>query len=78
MFPFTFVHTNLLGGLYTVYAESSQARTEWKEKLEEAIELRKVVQESNMAFEVEMLRSTTSCSVPFSKQFDLESRISRV
>ncbi|KAN0135806.1 Pleckstrin homology domain containing protein, partial [Lactarius tabidus] len=65
MFPFTFVHTNLLGGLYTVYAESSQARTEWKEKLEEAIELRKVVQESNMAFEVEMLRSTTSCSVPF-------------
>jgi len=55
----TILHTGRLGGLYTVYAESSQARTEWKEKLEEAIGLRKVVQESNKVFEVETLSSDT-------------------
>ena len=57
--PCTILHTGRLGGLYTVYAESSQARTEWKEKLEEAIGLRKVVQESNRVFEVETLSSDT-------------------
>ncbi|KAN0135316.1 CNH domain containing protein [Lactarius tabidus] len=59
MFPCTILHTSRLGGLFTLCAESSQARTEWKEKLEEAIGLRKVVQESNRAFEVEMLSSDT-------------------
>jgi hypothetical protein len=59
VFPCTILHTGRLGGLYTVYAESSQARTEWKEKLEEAIGLRKVVQESNRVFEVETLSSDT-------------------
>ena len=59
MFPCTILHTGRLGGLYTVYAESSQARTEWKEKLDEAIGLRKVVQESNRVFEVETLSSDT-------------------
>jgi hypothetical protein len=53
------LHTGRLGGLYTVYAESSQARTEWKDKLQEAIGLRKVVQESNKVFEVETLSSDT-------------------
>ncbi|KAN0135929.1 CNH domain containing protein [Lactarius tabidus] len=59
MFPCTILHTGRLGGLYTLYAESSQARTEWMEKLEEAIGLRKVVQESNRVFEVETLCSDT-------------------
>ncbi|KAH9000438.1 Dbl-like domain-containing protein [Lactarius akahatsu] len=59
VYPCTILHTGRLGGLYTVYAESSQARSEWKEKLEEAIGLRKVVQESNRVFEVETLSSDT-------------------
>ena len=59
VFPCTILHTGRLGGLYTVYAESAQARTEWKEKLEEAVGLRKVVQESNRVFEVETLSSDT-------------------
>lgn len=59
VYPCTVLHTGRLGGLYTVYAESSQARSEWKEKLEEAIGLRKVVQESNKVFEVETLSSDT-------------------
>ncbi|KAN0135922.1 CNH domain containing protein [Lactarius tabidus] len=59
VFPCTILHTGRLGGLYTLYAESSQARTEWKEKLKEAIGLRKVVQESNRVFEVETLSSDT-------------------
>jgi len=57
--PCTILHTGRLGGLYTVYAESSQARTEWKDKLQEAVGLRKVVQESNKVFEVETLSSDT-------------------
>ncbi|KAI0292306.1 Dbl-like domain-containing protein [Russula brevipes] len=44
--PCTILHAGRLGGLYTVYADSSQARAEWKDKLQEAIGLRKVVQES--------------------------------
>ena len=57
--PCTILHTGRLGGLYTVYAESAQARSEWKDKLQEAIGLRKVVQESNKVFEVETLSSDT-------------------
>lgn len=59
VYPCTILHTGRLGGLYTVYAESSQARSEWKDKLQEAIGLRKVVQESNKVFEVETLSSDT-------------------
>jgi hypothetical protein len=36
-----------MGGLYTLYTESAQARPEWHQKLQEAMGLRKVVQESN-------------------------------
>ncbi|KAI0272596.1 Dbl-like domain-containing protein [Gloeopeniophorella convolvens] len=59
VYPCTMLHTGRLGGLYTVYAESAQARTEWREKLEEATGLRKVVQESNKVFEVETLSADT-------------------
>ncbi|KAI0270938.1 CNH domain-containing protein [Russula aff. rugulosa BPL654] len=70
VYPCTILHTGRLGGLYTVYAESAQARSKWKDKLQEAIGLRKV-------FEVETLSSDTlvvgprawmgkiNCSVPF-------------
>ena len=76
VYPCTILHTGRLGGRYTVYAESAQARSKWKDKLQEAIGLRKV-------FEVETLSSDTlvvgpqawmgkvNCSVPFSKQFVL-------
>ena len=57
--PCTILHTGRLGGLYTVYAGSAQARSEWKDKLQEAIGLRKVVQESKKVFEVETLSSDT-------------------
>ena len=59
VFPCTVHHNGRLGGLYTVFAESQQARTEWKQKLNEAIGLRKVVQESNKVFEVETLSADT-------------------
>ncbi|KAH9839689.1 Dbl-like domain-containing protein [Rhodofomes roseus] len=59
VYPCTIHHTGRLGGLYTVFAESVQVRNEWKQKLEEAIGLRKVVQESNKVFEVETLSSDT-------------------
>lgn len=59
VYPCTIHHNGRLGGLWTVYAESAQARNEWKQKLEEAIGLRKVVQESNKVFEVETLSADT-------------------
>jgi RHO1 GDP-GTP exchange protein 1/2 len=83
VYPCTILHTGRLGGLYTVYTESAQARSKWKDKLQEAIGLRKVVQESNKVFEVETLSSDAlvvgprawmgkiNCSVPFSKQIVL-------
>ena len=58
-YPCTIHHNGRLGGLYTLFAESYQARLEWKAKLEEALGLRKVVQESNKVFEVETLSVDT-------------------
>lgn len=48
-----------MGGQHILYAESAQARNEWKQKLDEALGLRKVVQESNKVFEVETLSADT-------------------
>ena len=59
VYPCTIHHSCRLGGLYTLYAESSQVRLEWKAKLEEAIGLRKVVQESNKVFDAETLSVDT-------------------
>jgi Pleckstrin homology domain len=47
VFPCTIHHNGRLGGLYTLYAESAQARIEWKNKLEEALALRQAVTENN-------------------------------
>ncbi|KAF8887321.1 CNH domain-containing protein [Infundibulicybe gibba] len=58
-YPITLHHTGRLGGPYILYAETAQARTEWKDKLEHALGLRKIVQESNKVFEVEMLSTDT-------------------
>lgn len=59
VFPCTIHHNGRLGGNYILYAESAQVRSEWKQKLDEAMGLRKVVQESNKVFEVETLSSDT-------------------
>lgn len=59
VFPCTIHHNGRLGGPYILYAESAQVRSEWKQKLEEALGLRKVVQESNKVFEVETLSTDT-------------------
>ncbi|KAJ7282099.1 Dbl domain-containing protein [Mycena rebaudengoi] len=59
VYPWTIHHNGRLGGPYILYSESAQSRTEWKQKLEEAIGIRKVVQESNKVFEVETLSADT-------------------
>ncbi|KAJ7132313.1 Dbl-like domain-containing protein [Mycena epipterygia] len=59
VYPFTIHHNGRLGGAYILFTESAQGRTEWKQKLEEAMGIRKVVQESNRVFEVETLSADT-------------------
>ncbi|KAF8990664.1 Dbl-like domain-containing protein [Cyathus striatus] len=59
VYPLTLHHNGRTGGPYILYAESSQARTDWKSKLEEALGLRRVVQDSNKVFEPETLSSDT-------------------
>ncbi|KAL6309388.1 Dbl-like domain-containing protein [Sparassis latifolia] len=59
VYPCTIHHNGRLGGLYTLFAESMQARNEWKQVLDEAMGLRKVVQESNKVFEIETLSADT-------------------
>lgn len=59
VYPLTLHHNGRAGGPIILYAESAQARVEWKQKIEEALGLRRVVQESNKIFEVESLSSDT-------------------
>lgn len=59
VYPCTIHHNGRVGGLYVLYAETAAIRSEWKSKLEEAIGLRRVVQESNKVFETEVLSSET-------------------
>ncbi|QRV73994.1 Rho1 guanine nucleotide exchange factor 1 [Ceratobasidium sp. AG-Ba] len=47
------------GGISQFFIDSSTARTEWRQKLEEAMEMRKVVQDSNKVFELETLSNET-------------------
>ncbi|KAF9466185.1 CNH domain-containing protein [Collybia nuda] len=63
LYPFRMHHNGRLGGPCVLYADSSKSRAEWKHKLEEALGLRKVVQESNKVFEGETL-SIDTFSVP--------------
>lgn len=59
VYPCTIHHNGRLGGLWTVYAETLQARNDWKRHLDEAIVLRKVVTDANKVFEIETLSSDT-------------------
>ncbi|KAF8628723.1 hypothetical protein AX17_005945 [Amanita inopinata Kibby_2008] len=58
-FPMTLLHTGRAGGMLVLYTESAAIREEWKQKLEEALGLRTVVQESNKVFEIETLSIET-------------------
>lgn len=59
LYPFNLHYHGRNGGPCIVYAESNASRAEWKQKLEEALGLRKVVQESNKVFEIESLSVDT-------------------
>lgn len=59
VFPCSIYHNGRLGGSYTLYAESTAIRTEWKTNLEEAIGLRKAVQDFNKVFAIESLSVDT-------------------
>lgn len=59
VYPCTLYYSGRLGGLYTLYAETGQARTEWKGKLEEALAMRKVVADSNKVFDLATLSVDT-------------------
>ncbi|KAG8896511.1 hypothetical protein FRB99_008857 [Tulasnella sp. 403] len=59
VWPCSIHHTGRVGGLYQLFAESAQIRAEWKQKLEEAIAMRTIVQESNKVFEIRNLSENT-------------------
>ncbi|KAF7371013.1 hypothetical protein MSAN_00735500 [Mycena sanguinolenta] len=59
VYPWTIHHNGRLGGAQIFFSESAQGRSEWKQKLEEAMGIRAVVQESNKVFEVETLSADT-------------------
>jgi hypothetical protein len=59
VYPCSIYHNGRLGGSYTLYAESTVIRSEWKTKLEEAIGLRKAVQDFNKVFAIESLSVDT-------------------
>ena len=59
VYPCNMIYHGRNGGPFVLYAESTTSREEWKRKLEEALGLRKVVQESNKVFEIESLSVDT-------------------
>jgi RHO1 GDP-GTP exchange protein 1/2 len=65
MYPSNIIYHGRNGGPFILYAESNALREEWKRKLDEALGLRKVVQESNKVFEIESLSVDTFRVPPF-------------
>ncbi|KAG5728663.1 Rho1 guanine nucleotide exchange factor 1, partial [Termitomyces sp. T112] len=64
IYPLTIHHNGRQhGGSLTFYTDSATHRVEWRQKLDEAIGLRKVVQDANKVFEIETL-STHTFTVP--------------
>ena len=59
VYPLTLHHNGRSGGPCILYAETAHTRAEWKNKLEEALGLRKIVQESNKVFDIEYLSRDT-------------------
>ena len=65
MYSCNIIYHGRNGGPFILYAESTASREEWKRKLDEALGLRKVVQESNKVFEIESLSVDTFRVPPF-------------
>ncbi|KAF8677361.1 hypothetical protein RHS04_05906 [Rhizoctonia solani] len=59
IYPFGIHYSGRAGGISQFFIDSQAAREEWRQKLEEAIEMRKVVQDSNKVFELETLSDET-------------------
>ena len=59
VFPFTIHYNGRMGGAYIMYSDTQQVRSEWKQKLDEALGLRRVVQDANKVFEIETLSMDT-------------------
>ena len=59
VYPCNILYHGRNGGATVLYAETAPLRLEWKQKMEEALGLRKVVQESNKVFEIESLSIDT-------------------
>ena len=49
LYPCSIHHSGRVGGHYHLFAESAQTRAEWERKLQEAVVLRKAVQDANQA-----------------------------
>ncbi|KAF9233727.1 CNH domain-containing protein, partial [Melanogaster broomeanus] len=61
VYPCTIRHLGRQTALHTLFMENEDARTELKQKLEEAITLRKAAQASNKTFELKLLATDTFC-----------------
>jgi len=59
VYPLTLHHNGRSGGPCILYAETTHTRAEWKNKLEEALGSRKIVQGFNKVFEIEYLSRDT-------------------
>jgi len=59
VYPMTLHYNGRAGGPYMMYAETSQSRSEWQNKLAHALAMHKVVQENNKVFEIETLSADT-------------------
>ncbi|KAG9103502.1 hypothetical protein FRC06_010384 [Ceratobasidium sp. 370] len=59
IYSFGIHYTGRAGGISQFFIDSNTARAEWRQKLEEATEMRKVVQDSNKVFELETLSNET-------------------
>ncbi|KAG9050431.1 hypothetical protein FS837_005504 [Tulasnella sp. UAMH 9824] len=59
VWPCSIHHAGRVGGLYHLFADSAAVRGEWKQKLEEAIALRNLVNDSNKVFEMRNLSENT-------------------
>ena len=58
VYPCSIHYAGRAGGLYHLFAESAEVRTEWKQKLDEAINIRAIVQESNKVSAWERMKSS--------------------
>ena len=59
LYPITFNCLGRQGGFFTLFVESSQARLDWKQKLQDAIGLREAVLESDHVFDLVTMSEDT-------------------